>query len=37
MDEKEGEEEEEEEWGSVLGAPSTPAESKTGSLLALQR
>ncbi|XP_044069271.1 RIPOR family member 3 isoform X2 [Siniperca chuatsi] len=32
MDEKDGEE----EWGSVLDAPSTPAESKTGSLLALQ-
>lgn len=26
----------EEEWGSVLDTRSTPAESKTGSLLALQ-
>ncbi|XP_042349870.1 RIPOR family member 3 [Plectropomus leopardus] len=34
MDEKDGEEE---EWGTVLDSPSTPAESKTGSLLALQR
>ncbi|XP_037642225.1 RIPOR family member 3 isoform X1 [Sebastes umbrosus] len=33
MDEKDGEE----EWGSVLDTPSTPEESKTGSLLALQR
>ncbi len=32
MDEKDGEEE---EWGSVLDTRSTPAESKTGSLLAL--
>nr|XP_046240994.1 RIPOR family member 3 isoform X2 [Scatophagus argus] len=38
IDEKDGEEEEEEEegWGSVLDTQSTPAESKTGSLLALQ-
>ncbi|KAL7408505.1 hypothetical protein ABVT39_024507 [Epinephelus coioides] len=33
MDEKDGEE----EWGSVLDSSSSPAESKTGSLLALQR
>ncbi|XP_038552854.1 RIPOR family member 3 [Micropterus salmoides] len=32
-DEKDGEEE---EWGSALDPPSTPADSKTGSLLALQ-
>ncbi|XP_023248862.1 RIPOR family member 3 [Seriola lalandi dorsalis] len=40
MDEKEEEEEEEEEeerWGAVLETPSTPGESKMGSLLALQR
>ncbi|XP_071329124.1 RIPOR family member 3 isoform X2 [Trachinotus anak] len=39
MDEEEEEEEGEEEgrWGGVLEAPSTPAENKTGSLLALQR
>lgn len=36
MDENE-EEEEEEEWGGVLETPSAPAESTTGSLLALQR
>ncbi|XP_040014948.1 RIPOR family member 3 isoform X2 [Xiphias gladius] len=33
----ENEEEEEEEWGGVLETPSAPAESTTGSLLALQR
>lgn len=32
MDEKD----EEEEWGSVLDTRSAPAESKAGSLLALQ-
>ncbi|KAM7401580.1 hypothetical protein PAMP_016885 [Pampus punctatissimus] len=33
----EKEEEEEEEWGEVFDTPSTPVESKTGSLLVLQR
>ncbi|XP_026162551.1 RIPOR family member 3 isoform X2 [Mastacembelus armatus] len=35
--EEEEEEEEEEEWQDVIDSPSTPAKSKTGSPLALQR